>query len=461
MKTLSRRTFLAGTAGVAVSLPLLDAMVPARGRAQLPAPYRYVVSFGGVPLQAATTQHPSSTGALTTMGQTFAPLEALGLIGDVTLVSGLTIPTENRNEDVPPGGRKQSQHGRELSPLLSGVRSQEPAPLYRGATSDQIVAERLAAPTRFSSVQLRVQPEGYLFGAQKGVMSARASGGGVVPLDPIANPVVAYDQLFGGGLATSPGSPGTPSEALARDRSVLDLVRDSAQSLLGRLGPADRVRLDQHFEEIRAIERRLTTIPGTPMTPAGTSCEAPARPTEPSTSTFVAPSGQFVGWSGEDVRADVLAEITAVAFACDLTRVVSWMISFDQAGISSRHIIGRDENFHQVGHNGVRDEKVQIAAWHAAQWGKLVRALKDRTEEGEPLLHRTFLALMYGESPSAHGSFDMTVAVAGRPDVLRMGQHLAGGDQHPAKVLIAGMQAVGVDTDTLGEVSGAFTPLQR
>jgi hypothetical protein len=44
---------------------------------------------------------------------------------------------------------------------------------------------------------------------------------------------------------------------IATDRSILDSVRDRVARLQGRIGPKDRVKLEEYLEAVRDIERRI------------------------------------------------------------------------------------------------------------------------------------------------------------------------------------------------------------
>src|SRR4051812_46412809 len=101
-KPLSRRTLLKGAAGVGVSLPLLEAMLPRTARAQeaLTAK-RYLVAFGGSSLGhgqdfyvPATAGRPLelTTGLRPLAGRTADPAYAWdSLAADFSMVSGLKI----------------------------------------------------------------------------------------------------------------------------------------------------------------------------------------------------------------------------------------------------------------------------------------------------------------------------------------------------------------------------------
>jgi hypothetical protein len=53
----------------------------------------------------------------------------------------------------------------------------------------------------------------------------------------------------------------------------------------------------------------------------------------------------------------------------------------------------------------------------------------------------------------------MVLLLAGRAGGLAPRGHMDGTGHHPANALISGMQAVGHEGDTLGEVSGAIAEL--
>lgn len=469
-RSLSRRTLLRGAASgaaAAIALPLLDAMVPARARGAHGFPDRYLVSFGGVAQRHRLGEPPGPLGPLGTLTPTFSPLQ--DLTAEVALVSGLTIPQANSDPAVPPGGRYNKNHIKQMSPMLTGVRSLDADhDVYRGRTSDQIVADTLGAGALFPrGYHFLVQPNGYQYGGGgRNALSAVGPSRGLAgtsALDTIFNDLFGVSAPAGGPTPTTSG----PTPEMLRRSSVLDLVRGSTERLLPRLGPDDRRRVDAHLTHIREVELRIEELirrasgGAGSTTPSPASCSSPPSTAPGATTTFTSPRGQLVGWSHEDERADILAELAALAFACDLTRTATWQISWEQCGISARHVLGNDESFHEIGHQGTAAEKEGVVRWHVEQFAKLVRALRDKPEGSGSVLDSTFCVLFFGESPSSHGSRDMTAVVAGRPEELRIGEHVRETDAHPAQLLIAGMQAVGVSTNDLGEVSGALTALQR
>ncbi|NUO52846.1 MAG: DUF1552 domain-containing protein [Polyangiaceae bacterium] len=445
---LNRRAFLGGAGGVIVGLPLLEVMDRKEARAST-GPHRYVVAFAGVSLFKSAV--PTSTGASYTMTPAFASLEPLR--DKLMLVSGLGIPAagaEGEPNNIPLGGRPAGPfHNLTVEPILTGMRSGL-GPLLSSPTSDQLIADQLAGATPIHSLQLRVQAEAYVGGY--GNMSAKKDGSGATPLPPIANPLVAYETLFGN---FTPSTPTVSGQTLAQRRSVLDIVSSRAERLLPKVSAADRIRLEQHFEEIRALEKKLEDT----MQPAGPGCAAPASPTVP---------GPGSAYSGENERGKILSDLLHMAFVCDLTRVSSFMISFAQSQMSAGPLIGQDYACHELTHSVAQDELGNTAgpaawaamnAWHVEQLAYLAQKLEDTTEDDETLLDRTALALLFeAGTQSSHSTGNMCVAVLGRGDRLRLGEHIVASGSRPCHVLQTLMEINDV-VAPFGEVPGTISDM--
>src|SRR5260370_12150204 len=63
-------------------------------------------------------------------------------------------------------------------------------------------------------------------------------------------PRAIFERLFGDGG-------GSGAKARLAYRSVLDAVTDDVKRLRGRLGAADRGKIDQYLEAVRDVERRI------------------------------------------------------------------------------------------------------------------------------------------------------------------------------------------------------------
>src|SRR5206468_4191855 len=134
-------------------------------------------------------------------------------------------------------------------------------------------------------------------------------------------------------------------------------------------------RIEQHFDEIRALEQRLGTAPP----PTTGSCQVPADPGAPppiggdnsgNTSDTMSTN---TGYSGEDTRARVFADLIAMAFACDLTRAATLQITVFQSHMNVYTItnaLGLPilADLHECGHNGDANNKGQLPVSTCLKW---------------------------------------------------------------------------------------------
>jgi hypothetical protein len=60
---------------------------------------------------------------------------------------------------------------------------------------------------------------------------------------------------------------------------------------------------------------------------------------------------------------------------------------------------------------------------------------------------------------ATHSVENMCLLIAGRAGGMKPGRHIPARGAHPAKTLLAAMNAVGVATDRFGEVRGALPDL--
>lgn len=451
-KPLSRRSLLRGAAGALVALPFLDAMLPRLLFAQAtPTPKRFVVAFCGTVVGNDTLSSPGAYGALpATLPASWKGLEPVRQ--HVSVISNLDIPVYN-NGTTPPGPASayNMQHGTTPAPMFAGVTSTDGMPvLVKAQTADQVAATTLGAGSKLASLQVRTQALPYTGSNnnKNGIMSARLANGQLLALPPIVSPAQLFQTLFGGGTTTS-----TPAgaAALGRQASVLDLIADDAQRLTSSLGPSDKIRVDQHFEEIRSLER---SVQAAMAGGGGGACYSAAPPTDPPLGT-----NAFSGWSNETLRGQLQADMIAYALSCDLTRVASWMMTFEQ--VQMANVVDGQTQMHDDSHNA-QVRPTHIAAncnWHATLFARLVGKLAGMSEGAGTVLDNTFLSLMYAEAKTAHGRSGMRHLVAGLPSRIKNGLHIDGGGQHPGKIQISGMQAVGVQASTHGELTGPLAPV--
>ncbi|MEZ4222385.1 MAG: DUF1552 domain-containing protein [Polyangiaceae bacterium] len=486
--SLSRRKFLRGVGGVALAIPTLELMHDSRaGAAGLTIPKRFVNSYAGVSTGRSengesTTRDsmtPSVVGPGYDLPRSLKAVDDLGLRDDISVVSGLLVPWE-KNGVIPPGGRPVQLHYKGVQPLIAGTQGDKtPAT----PTCDQVVADVLGTDTPHRNLVLRVQASDYLSasaGNAGRISWAPKKGGGTVAVDPIVSPRLAFETLFKG-LAVPSGDTGEADYLLKRRKSVIDLVQDSRQQLLSKLGTRDRERMERHFDELRALEVRLEELEagnvgsGVCAPPSDPGDDPPIGKLTDVGCTFDSKSASYydqtTGYSNEELRGELLSDFVAMAFACDLTRVVSYQLSFWKCYMNAYAATGYKSDFHSLSHQHIfpHEAFADGVGFHVKLFAQLVSKLGKLKEiDGSNLLDHCALSLVFeggrgldpqtGTQHSTHSSENMVMLVAGRAGGLRAGHHIVAKNAHPAQVVAATMHAVGVKQD-LGEVSGIVPEL--
>jgi hypothetical protein len=502
---LNRRTFLRGALGVTVGLPVLECMLDGNGTAYAqsnPLPRRFVLVFAGQSLGGDGWERdksvvagnritegghfiaPATSGANWEMTTPLEPLQDLR--SDLSIVSGMKIPfskTSAEVADVPPGGAFRDFHGGGSGPLLCGTRSQSASFMCRTITSDQVVANLNKGKTAIDSLVFRAQPSWYLGGSSYSGRQYISYGDGGAKIEAQTSPQIAFRSLFQNTKPSGSGSAAAQLDfALRGKRSVLDLILAKRQRLVSQVGAADKVRLDQHFEELRALEQRISAMPSM----SGAGCVVPTDPGVDSPiggdnagadSSSIATN---TGYSGEDARARVMADLIHMAFVCDLTRVATLQITTFQSHMNVYTVtealgMAIQADLHECGHNGDANNRGQLAVstclkWHVSIYARLLQKLKSTTEGAGTTLDNTVAlfvpegghGLQLNDATSmwqTHSVEDMVMLVGGRAGGLKPGNHIASGGVHPGNCLVSAMQAAGVMGDSFGEVNGNIPAL--
>ena len=368
-RLISRRTMLRAT-GVAIGLPLLDAMLPAGLRAEEKAarlaPRRMLLISR--PLGAhASFLFPEKA------GMDYESTRYLKLLDDhrgrFTLFSGLSHPGHAHHHSEPG--------------LFTGVpgefiRSEKD--LRNTISLDLLAAEQVGRETRFPSIGLG-NAHSY---NRKGVRMPSLSNGGAM-----------FRQLFVDG---TPDEIAREIQRLRDGRSILDGVRQQARDLARNLGAGDRERLDSLLTSIREAEERLTQD------------EAWANKPKPK-----------VQYQTRDLRDNELVErsrqwydLVHLALQTDSTRVINLNI-FSHGRVN---VEGVNMEHHEASHHGQDAAKVeQLAKVEEAEYrvfNEFLAKLQGSIEGNETLLDRTMV--FHGSNlgnASAHTSQNLPIIVAG------------------------------------------------
>lgn len=517
---MGRRAFLRGTGGAALSLPLLDAMFGRHALAAGAPPKRYIIMYCGQALQSESGNtaggpfeifKPAQAGVLNSpLKLALSPLESLKQ--HLAIISGLRIPVYTGSTPVPGGRVPGGFHYTTTGPMVSGVAStQEHDDDSLGETSDVIVAREIAQGVKHKHLVYRAQAAAYKdFMVDEISWNAPTSSGGYTttrPIVPTASPRLAYNSLFQNFTPPATRATLTPQQlaearAQARRHSIVDMVRASTEALLGKLGGADRQRMSDHLDAVRTLENRIAVIEtgttggdtgggthggGTTGSTSGSTTGGSGgpsslctKPTAPGTDPGANAAGTY---SNEDARAYAFEDMIHMALACDLARVVSYQLTGSMSGMvlpagtivdkqntPLRYTDWQGENvtvgatdLHNVTHNMSSRTLAQTIAWHMKHFGNLIQKLKDTPESTGTLLDHTVLVMLIeggAGNGAPHTSDQMGALIAtGSSTGLKTNLHLPTSNAHPAQVLISAMQAAGVSSNSLGDITGRLDAL--
>jgi hypothetical protein len=428
---MDRRTFLRGLLGgaaVGVGLPTLEVMLNTHGTALAdgaPLPTRFGVWFWGngvrperwVPARAGANWEPS---------EELEPLRALRPW--VSVVSGCEIKTGTHPHH---SGMTGVMTGAALHQV--GVTRDTIVSTFARQSVDQIAADRLAGQAALRSLEVGITR---FRGTDEGTTFQHLSHNGPNNPNPAEyEPRALFERLFGGPRE------GRPEETRA---SVLDAVRGQIRGLQQRVGRADRARLEQHFESVRALERRIAASPN--------ACAAPAAP------------GQYPDVEGREQiapRNQIMSELIALALACDMTRVFSVLYSTAGSGVIVWQA-GARNGLHQICHDEPNPQPTVHAAttFTMEQLAAFLGALRDTPEgAGSVLDHCSILCTTELSDGHTHSNQDFPILIAGKGGGrLRGDMHYRSpGREGTSRAVLTALRGAGLEEASFGVDAGRET----
>jgi Protein of unknown function (DUF1552) len=432
-RVLSRRGFLRG-AGIVLSLPMLDAMVPAFAKA------------------AAESSSPTAPGA--------KPRRMLAICNNLGLVPDYFFPkTSGRDYESSPYLEILDEHRNNFT-VFSGVMHPDvdgghpadncfltaaPHPGsggFRNTISlDQFVAERIGHLTRFPSLSLGVN-------VSRGQRSLSWTGSGVlIPCEEKASDV--FRRMF---LQGTQAEMDEQVRKLELGESILDAVAGQASQLRSKVGTRDRDRLDQYFTSVRELEQRMKMSRDWEHRPKPVvKASVPLDPESPQ---------EYM----EKVK--LMYDMARLAFETDSTRSVALLLDSVNSPAIELDGVKVSDGYHNLSHHGKSQAKLSqlkaIDEWHMKLLANLFTELDDVPEDGETLLDRTMI--LYGSNlgnANTHVTTNLPTLFAGGG--FKHGQHLAFDRQHNyplPNLFVSMLQRFGLETDKFASSTGTMRGLE-
>lgn len=437
-KSLSRRTVLRGM-GTAIALPLLDAMSPALARAanapKSPVRMSFVYVPNGIVMNHWT---PAATGTGFEFTRILKPLEPFR---DRTLVIS-NLMDHNANALGDGGG----DHARAASSFLTATHPKKTggSDIHVGVSADQVVAESLGAATRLPSLEIGLDDNRVVGHCDSGYSCAYTNSISwrtpSTPLPPEANPRTVFERLFGDVDYSIDAA--TRARRERYRKSLLDMTMADASRLSGKLGGADRRKLDEYLDSIRQVEQRIEK--------AETDGRNIAPPIEK-------PEGIPVEFAE---HAKLLFDLQLIAFQADLTRVTTMVIG-REGSVRTYEEIGVSDPHHPLSHHRnmapALEKLTKINSFHMELFAGFLAKLRATPDGDGTLLDR--MMILYGcgiADSNRHTHEKLPILVAGGANgSIQGGRHMALKDDTPvANLYLAMMERMGVRKDSFGDSTG-------
>lgn len=429
-KGLSRRVLLRG-AGLSVALPLLAQTKGARGAS---SPKRLIVYFvpnGTVhahwnPQRAASDAQKPAAERDFALGRILSPLERhkldmLLLTGIDNIVAGLG-PNDGHRD-----GMGSLLTGMPLEPLDAADPKPTPARCtVRAPSIDQVFSRTLEAEVPLRSLHLGSESLRDLIAA----LSFSGDGnliGNTARLDRV------FESIFGDGMASAQEQ----AKRRAAQASLLDGVLEDYRALSARLGGEDKQRVERHLEAMRAVEKRL-------------------RRPNACTGSMALPAS----YARDDLPAFMkdAAELIALAFACDATRVVTLVPRRCGGGQSYLPWLGtgaegKSSEHHELSHLVPKQMEPidRMFQWFSEPLAHLIDQLKETPDAGGGSVFDSTLVLYVSENAENHRKKGLPLALFGSlGGALKTGRWLDFGGRPHNQFLATVLTALGVPTERFG-----------
>lgn len=425
-EAVSRRDVLRGL-GVALALPWLESTAPATPRNSSPAaPGRMLLVSNNLGVLPGPF-FPKRPGGDYELSPYLSELAEFR--DDFTVFSGLSHP------DVAGG------HSTENC-FLTAARHPTRSGFRNTISLDQFAAEAMGPVTRFPTLNLGVNIDK----ANRSLSWTRD--GILLPAEDSARSL--FQKMF---LQGQPADVARQLHRLEQRGSILDTLREDARRFGRELNRPDRARLDQYFNSVREVERRLQSARQWELRP------------KPAVSRKLP----------EDIpdkrrffeKFELMLSMAQLALESDSTRIVTLMVdAFATPAFQLDDDQTTTDGYHNLSHHGQNAEKLAQLEDADRQQMALLRNVLQRLaavpERGQRLLDSTML--LYGSNmgdSNTHDNSNLPVLLAGGG--FQHGLHLAFDRERNVplcNLYVSMLQRMGVEADRFGSSTGTLTGLE-
>ncbi len=433
---IDRRAFLKGVGGVALALPVLDAM-GAEVTEQIPRRFCAIYTANGMSLPKSEhglgdwSWFPTAErDGQFVFGKSTEPLSPYRT--QLSFMGGLYHPS----------GPKADPHV--CSDMwLTGAPLHNPKPgTYNSVGLDQVVALHTKQHCRQPSLVLSIDA-GTGFLSRTGTISYSLEGR---PIPAENNPRRIFNRLFRGDRASAQSE----RDNLQRRIKLVDAVVESARSLDRQLAKSDRERMDQYLTSLNEVESRLIA--------SERWIDIPIKKQDYSHLNLDATS------EGEPAEYySAMFDLIALAFDADITRSVAFMLNReDGMGISDTFPLklGLSKTHHNLSHAGDKDGQLQFAKYdlflsqQLAHFFERLICYKDRNGS---VLDNTIVLFGSGAS-TTHTPRNLPTLIAGGANVgLKHGIYWRNGETRMSNVYLSILRSLGIEQESFADSTGTLS----
>ena len=440
---LSRR-YVLRAAGVALGLPLLEAMLPRAGAA--PSTFKHWPKSEAKPQPRLICCYvpngvnilewmPSDSGAKYTLSPTLAALKDYR--SDFSVLTGLGHPASQ-------GGHS----GADTWLTAANLKSKPGADYTNSISIDQVIAQHVGKATRFSSLQLG-DMSGTGGAGHSHTLSFDING---TPQPSENSPRRLFERLF---VPDTAGDRAATMKRHAERRSILDDIASEAKGLEKKLGQSDKKKLDEYLSSVRQTEEQVQRMQSWIDVP---------KPKVPDTGLQL--GSQPMNGHDRPMWLDVMLELAYLAFITDVTRVITFEWSREAGGYG-----GGGENHHELSHHGgdagMLAKLGVIDRFHLSKLGRFMGMLKATPEGDGTVLDHTIIAFGSGMNSGKggeHSPRNLPLLLAGGTKLgLKHGQHFAFDEaKHPpmSNVWLSVAQKMGVNVERFADATGTLKGME-
>jgi len=433
---MDRRAFLRGIGGVALALPVLDAM-GAEVTEQIPRRFCALYTANGMSLPK--TEHgidewswfpTAERNGEFVFGKSTEPLSPFRK--QLSFMGGLHHPS----------GLKADPHI--CSDMwLTGAPLHNPKPgTFNSVGLDQVVALHTKQYCRQPSLVLSIDA-GTGFLSRTGTISYSLEGR---PIPAENSPRRVFERLFRGDRESLQSQ----RDNLKRRIKLVDAVVESARSLDRQLSHSDRERMDQYLTSLNEVESRLIA--------SERWIDVPLKKQDYSHLNLDATSE---GEPAEYYRN--MFDLIALAFDADITRSIAFMLNReDGMGISDTFPLklGLSKTHHNLSHAADKDGQLQFARYDlflSQQLAHFFQRLNGYQDRNGSVLDNTIVLFGSGAS-TTHNPRNLPTLIAGGANLgLRHGVYWRNGETRMSNMYLSVLRSLHIEQESFADSTSTLS----